>query len=183
MLRLMSMHPMHPRGLECITWSCPVSAVEASPNPPKASPGTAPRRLALPGRTEVPKSSWGLRVAETGWDPTVLARDTASVRSRSPYLDPVDLSGRRRPRRVPLASRDLVHGPCLTPRDDHGSREELDVSGTSLTTSSDAGVDLRDVHIAARHADPRTTMRYDRACQNLDRHPNYILAAYMSSGT
>ena len=27
----------------------------------------------------------------------------------------------------------------------------------------DAGVDLRDVQIAARHADPRTTMRYDRA--------------------
>ena len=46
-----------------------------------------------------------------------------------------------------------------------------------------AGVDLRDTQIAARHADPRTTMRYDRARTNLDRHPNYILAAYMSSGT
>ena len=46
-----------------------------------------------------------------------------------------------------------------------------------------AGVDLRDVQIAARHADPRTTMRYDRARKNLDRHPNYILAAYMASGT
>ena len=43
--------------------------------------------------------------------------------------------------------------------------------------------DLRDVQIAARHADPRTTMRYDRARKNLDRHPNYILAAYMASGT
>jgi integrase/recombinase XerD len=32
-------------------------------------------------------------------------------------------------------------------------------------------------------ADPRTTMRYDRARQNLDRHPNYILAAFMASGT
>jgi hypothetical protein len=30
---------------------------------------------------------------------------------------------------------------------------------------------------------PRTTMRYDRARKNLDRHPNYILAAYMASGT
>ena len=45
------------------------------------------------------------------------------------------------------------------------------------------GVSLRDVQIAARHADPRTTMRYDRARKNLDRHPNYILAAYMASGT
>jgi integrase/recombinase XerD len=50
-------------------------------------------------------------------------------------------------------------------------------------TSFDAGVDLRDVQIAARHADPRTTMRYDQARTNLDRHPNYILAAYMSSAT
>ena len=45
----------------------------------------------------------------------------------------------------------------------------------SVTTMLNAGVDLRDVQIAARHADPRTTMRYDRARKNLDRHPNYIL--------
>ena len=54
---------------------------------------------------------------------------------------------------------------------------------TFVTTVLDAGVDLRDVQIAARHADPRTTMRYDRARKNLDRHPDYILAAYMASGT
>ncbi len=54
---------------------------------------------------------------------------------------------------------------------------------TFVTTMLDAGVDLRDVQIAARHADPRTTMRYARARKNLDRHPNYILAAYMASGT
>jgi len=54
---------------------------------------------------------------------------------------------------------------------------------TFVTTMLDAGVNLRDVQIAARHADPRTTMRYDRARKNLDRHPNYILAAYMASGT
>jgi site-specific recombinase XerD len=53
---------------------------------------------------------------------------------------------------------------------------------TFVTAMLDAGVDLRDVQIAARHADPRTTMPYDRARQNLDRHPNYILAAYMASG-
>jgi len=53
---------------------------------------------------------------------------------------------------------------------------------TFVTTMLDAGVDLRDVQIAARHADPRTTMGYDRARKNLDRHPNYILAAYMALG-
>jgi integrase/recombinase XerD len=47
----------------------------------------------------------------------------------------------------------------------------------------DAGVDLRDAQIAARHADPRTTVRYNNARKNLDRHPNYILAAYTASDT
>ena len=32
-----------------------------------------------------------------------------------------------------------------------------------VTTMLDAGVDLRDVQIASRHADPRTTMRYEHA--------------------
>jgi hypothetical protein len=52
-----------------------------------------------------------------------------------------------------------------------------------LTTVLDAGVSLRDVRIAARHADSRTTMRYYRARKNLNRHPDYIFAAYMASGT
>ncbi len=42
---------------------------------------------------------------------------------------------------------------------------------TFVTTMLDGGVSLRDVQIAARHADPRMTMRYDRARKNLDRHP------------
>ncbi len=42
-----------------------------------------------------------------------------------------------------------------------------------VTACLDAGVPLRDVQVAARHADPRTTMRYDRNRQNLDRHPTY----------
>jgi integrase/recombinase XerD len=54
---------------------------------------------------------------------------------------------------------------------------------TYVTAMLDAGVSLRDVQIAARHADPRTTMCYDRARRNLDRHPNYILAAHRVSGT
>src|SRR5262245_27008626 len=42
---------------------------------------------------------------------------------------------------------------------------------TFVTTMLDAGVSLRNVQIAARHADPRTTMRYDRARKNLDPTP------------
>jgi integrase/recombinase XerD len=54
---------------------------------------------------------------------------------------------------------------------------------TFVTTMLHAGVDLRDLQTATRHADPRTTIRYHRARKNLNRHPNHILAAYMASGT
>jgi hypothetical protein len=39
---------------------------------------------------------------------------------------------------------------------------------------------LREVQEAASHADPRTTMRYDRARGSLDRHATYIVAAYLA---
>lgn len=48
-----------------------------------------------------------------------------------------------------------------------------------VTAALDAGVPLRDVQIAARHADPRTTNRYDRARHNLDRHANHVVSAYL----
>ena len=51
---------------------------------------------------------------------------------------------------------------------------------TFVTTMLDAGVDLRDVQIAVRHADPRTTMRYDRNRVSLDRHATYVVAAYVA---
>jgi integrase/recombinase XerD len=54
---------------------------------------------------------------------------------------------------------------------------------TFVTTMLDAGVDLHDVQIGGRHADPRTTMRYDRARKEPRPAPNYILAAYMASMT
>jgi hypothetical protein len=50
----------------------------------------------------------------------------------------------------------------------------------SSTAALDAGVPLRDVQEAASHADPRTTMRYDRARASLDRHATYIVAAYLA---
>jgi integrase/recombinase XerD len=49
-----------------------------------------------------------------------------------------------------------------------------------ITAALDAGVPLRDVQIAARHADPRTTTRYDRARNNLDRHASYIVTAFIA---
>jgi integrase len=49
-----------------------------------------------------------------------------------------------------------------------------------ITAALDAGVPLRDVQEAASHADPRTTMRYDRARGSLDRRATYIVAAYLA---
>jgi len=49
-----------------------------------------------------------------------------------------------------------------------------------ITAALDAGVPLRDVQEAASHADPRTTMRYDRARSSLDRHATYIVSAYLA---
>ena len=49
-----------------------------------------------------------------------------------------------------------------------------------VTIMLNAGVDLRDVQIAARHAYPRTTMRYEQARGSLDRHATYIVAAHVA---
>jgi integrase len=49
-----------------------------------------------------------------------------------------------------------------------------------ITAALDASVPVRDVQEAASHADPRTTMRYNRARGSLDRHATYIVAAFMA---
>jgi site-specific recombinase XerD len=56
---------------------------------------------------------------------------------------------------------------------------------TFCTAGLVAGVPIRDMQVAMRHSDPRTTMRYDMAQANLDRHAAHVVAAYlagMSSG-
>jgi len=52
-----------------------------------------------------------------------------------------------------------------------------------ITAALDAGVPLRDVQEAASHADPRTTMRYDRARASLDRHATYIVATFLAGAS
>jgi site-specific recombinase XerD len=51
-----------------------------------------------------------------------------------------------------------------------------------IMAALDAGVPLRDVQIAARHADPRTTKIYDRRRQNFDRHAAYVVVAFVAGG-
>ena len=137
----------------------------------------------------------GLRIFEaTGADITDLGEEhghqVLRVRQRHQGgLDPAAASGgaghrpgNRRPRRWA----DLAQQPWY-PDGRHAATRRLrrlaDAAGvriarahphmlrhTFVTTMLDAGVDLRDVQIAARHADPRT-MRSNRSRKNLDRHP------------
>lgn len=51
---------------------------------------------------------------------------------------------------------------------------------TFCTTGLVAGISIRDMQHAMRHADPRTTMRYDMAKANLDRHAAHAVAAYLA---
>lgn len=54
----------------------------------------------------------------------------------------------------------------------HGRRR------TFCTTGPVAGISSRHMQCALRHADPRTTMRYDMAKVNLARHAAHAVAAY-----
>jgi integrase/recombinase XerD len=107
----------------------------------------------------------------------------------------------RTARAIDLAIRERVEGPIFLTFDGqrldrHGAaRVVRRVAGRAdiskpvgprtlrhafITAALDAGVPLRDVQEAASHADPRTTMRYDRARGSLDRHATYIVAAYLA---
>ena len=61
-----------------------------------------------------------------------------------------------------------------------GSLHPHDLRHAFVTLSLDVGASLRDVQDAAGHADPRTTRRYDRARNNLDKHPTYALAGLLA---
>ncbi len=50
------------------------------------------------------------------------------------------------------------------------------------TAALDAGVSLREVQIAARHADPRTITVYDHRRQDLDKHAAYVIVAFVTGG-
>lgn len=52
--------------------------------------------------------------------------------------------------------------------------------GAFIMAALDAGVPLRDVQLAARHADPRTTTIYDRRRENFDRHAAHVVVAFVA---
>ena len=64
-----------------------------------------------------------------------------------------------------------------------GARRGRDLRHSFITDALDAGVPLCDVHEAASHADPRTTMRYDRARRSLDRHATCVVSTFIAGPT
>ncbi len=52
--------------------------------------------------------------------------------------------------------------------------------GTFCTTGLVAGIGIRDMQYAMRHADPRTTLRYGMAKSNVDRHAAHAVAAFLA---
>ena len=54
---------------------------------------------------------------------------------------------------------------------------------SAITAALNAGVALRDVQEFARHADPRTTIRSDRARHSLDRHASDTVMQYVSGAS
>ncbi len=59
----------------------------------------------------------------------------------------------------------------------------LTLRNAFITAALDAGLPLQDVQEAASHADPRTTMRYDRARVSLDRHATYIVSTIITGAS
>jgi integrase/recombinase XerD len=51
---------------------------------------------------------------------------------------------------------------------------------TAITLALDDGASLRTVQASVGHADPKTTVRYDRARRGLDDHITYRLAQYLA---
>jgi len=108
----------------------------------------------------------------------------------------------RTARTVDLAIGERDHGPILLRRDGHrldrrtahrwvrsiGKRAGLGsvhphmLRAAFIMAALDAGVPLRDVQLAARHADPRTTTIYDHRRQNFDRHAAYVVVAFVAGG-
>jgi len=73
--------------------------------------------------------------------------------------------------------RRIARPASITKRGPHTLRHAF------ITAALDAGVPLRDVQEAASHADPRTTMRYDRARVSLDRLATYIVSTFIAGAS
>ncbi len=76
-----------------------------------------------------------------------------------------------------------IAGSDRSPSEWAGPRPPTHAAGPAfITCALDGGVPIRDVQIAARHADPRTTMVYDHRRQNFDKNAAYVVVAFVAGG-
>lgn len=54
---------------------------------------------------------------------------------------------------------------------------------SAITAALNSGASLRDVQGFARHADPKTTLLYDRSRQDMSQHPCYAVMQYVSGAS
>ena len=113
-----------------------------------------------PARSHEPPAPLDLAIGERSDGPILLRHDGQRLDTRTAYRW-VRSIGKR-------AGLDRIHPHMLR--------------AAFIMAALDAGVPLRDVQIAARHADPRTTTVYDRRRQNYDRHAAYAVVAFVTSG-
>jgi hypothetical protein len=73
------------------------------------------------------------------------------------------------------------------PVDEGVVRARTELAAARLLADNDFGAQAVSrayyVQEAASHADPRTTMRYDRGRQSLDRHATYIVATFIAGAS
>lgn len=116
--------------------------------------------------------------------PTIAAIDRLlEARAAAAGVDLEDLTG---PLLANPGGRPLNHRQAELAVERVGKRAGLPVRLTPhmlrhafVTLGLDAGVSLRDMQDSARHKDPRTTRRYDRARGKLERAAGYKLADYL----
>ena len=101
-------------------------------------------------------------------------REAIGDRTSGPLLQ--TRTGRRldRPAAARVVTRLARQAGVTHPISPHGLRRTFCTSGLI------AGVTIRDMQHAMRHSDPRTTLRYDMAKTNLDRHAAHAVAAYLA---
>jgi integrase/recombinase XerD len=125
------------------------------------------------GRVVIEVLGKGNKIALVPLAPVTAAAVATLVAATSPHagdeLLPYD---RHQGKRliVALAAAAGITGKRITP---HSLRH------TFVTLSLEAGVKLEDVQDSARHADPRTTQRYNRARNNLANNATFRLSDYV----
>jgi integrase/recombinase XerD len=131
------------------------------------------------GHTTIVVSGKGGRIDRLPLPPLVVAAIDDLAQSEGRTVGPVFLDRNERRWNRHQAGRALIRiGKAA--RIERRVRPHM-LRATAITRALDLGATLRDVQDLARHADPRTTRRYDRSRGALDRSPVFALAGDLAN--